>query len=80
MSDEPQEPDAKRLNWVPASLLTFALLVAYQGAHYATSASILEGLSCCPIRAHTIGGKRVPEWVESFFGPAEWIDERMHLK
>jgi hypothetical protein len=76
MSDEHRQ-NRKRFNWGSIVMFAVGTAAAYQGVHYATSATILEPLGCVPILAHTIGGKRVPEFVESCFGPAEWIDERL---
>jgi hypothetical protein len=72
MSDEPKRPGRKWLNWGSALVIAAA---AYQGTHYATAAINHDPEWCCPCYKHAIGGKEVPDWVESyFFWPAHAID------
>ena len=82
MSDEPNNRTRGHGLWrtgVPAASFTFAVLAAYQAAHYATAAVIMPppgsfcGMGYC---THTIGGKEVPEWFdEYFFWPARKFDD-----
>jgi hypothetical protein len=52
MSEERKRSRAKWLNWLPAPLRPLAVLVAYQGAHYATAA--LQPADCFYVRAPAI--------------------------
>ena len=55
-------------------LFSFALLVAYQGTHYATAAVTFDPGFCCGVCVHAIGRHRMPDWAERFFWVADQID------
>jgi hypothetical protein len=75
MSDEPKKQDGKWLSWGSATVFMLALRAAYQGAHYATAATVHRPGYCCLLCTHSIAGKEAPEWVDDCFWLAYRIDD-----
>jgi|HubBroStandDraft_6_1064221.scaffolds.fasta_scaffold02445_8 hypothetical protein len=68
------------LEWETVVLRVFAvacvLMVAYEGAHYATTTVVHDPGYCCASRTHMFGGRRAPRWVDTdFFWFADQIDD-----
>jgi hypothetical protein len=83
MSNKPKKrSQGKYLSpfWMPATLFTVAMLVAYQGAHYATAQYAMYASGGWAFDKHMIGGEPAPSWVEQFFWPATRIDELLGIQ
>jgi len=75
MRDESKKSHGQVVSWGPVTLFTLgAVLVAYEGAHYATAA--VQPADCFYLRTHKIGDVCAPRWVNrKFFWLADRIDE-----
>jgi hypothetical protein len=72
-----EEPRKRSRAWLSRTLAALVVLASYETVHYATVRPVWEmgtdGI-CRHRDLHALGYKEAPEWVERFFGPAEFID------
>jgi hypothetical protein len=85
MSDEPKRRHENGKSWTLAVLVAFVVLAAYFGARYATAHKILivdgrTGLVEHVDHRHKISGRLAHRWIETFFWPAQQIDELIRVQ
>jgi hypothetical protein len=72
------KPDGKRTGWTAALGAVVLMPLLYMGAYYSTIMNDAAG-GCLLYQRYQIGKIELPDWTHSFFGPADWLDDRVHI-